>query len=60
MDGAGIFSVVATVRTKGNRHKLQHWRLHLNVRKKLFPMRVPEHWTRLPTEVVMIPSLDIS
>ncbi|KFQ23470.1 hypothetical protein N332_01676, partial [Mesitornis unicolor] len=38
--------------------KLEHRRFNLNMRKNIFTVRVTEHWTRLPREVVESPSLD--
>ena len=32
---------------------------HLNMRKNFFPLRVTEHWNRLPREAVESPSLEI-
>ncbi|KFV78764.1 hypothetical protein N308_01143, partial [Struthio camelus australis] len=42
-----------------NRHKLEHRKFHLNLRKNFLTGRVTEHWNRLPGGVVESPSLEI-
>jgi len=58
-DGAILFSVVPSNRTRDNKLKLKHRNFHLNIRKNFFTSRVTEHWNRLHRGVVEFPSLEI-
>jgi len=58
-DGARLFPVVPSDRTRGNGHKLKQRKLQLNTRKNFFPLRATEPWPSLPKEVVESPSLEI-
>jgi len=58
-DGARLFSVVPSDRTRCNRHKLNCRKFQLNMRKNFLTLRVTEHWNRLPRGVLDSPPLEI-
>jgi len=55
VDGAGLFLTVPSDRTRGNEHKLERSKFHLNMRKNFFTVTMTEHWNRLLKEIVGSP-----
>jgi len=58
-DGEGLFTRVCNDRTGGDGCKLKEGRFRLDIRKKIFTMRVAKHWHMLPREAVAAPSLEV-
>ncbi|KAK4824210.1 hypothetical protein QYF61_012124 [Mycteria americana] len=55
-DGDRLFRRACSDRTRGDGFKLKEGRFRLEIRKKLFTLRVVRHWPRLPREVGDAPS----
>lgn len=51
-DGASLFAVMPSNRTMGNRSKLEHGKIHTNLRKNFLTLRVTEHFNKLIREIV--------
>ncbi|KAK4825066.1 hypothetical protein QYF61_023070 [Mycteria americana] len=58
-DGDRLFSRACSHRRRGNDFKQKEGRFRLDIRKKLFTLRVVRHWPRLPREAVDAPSLEV-
>jgi len=54
----GLLIRVCSDRMRGNGFKTEEGRFRLDIRKKLFTVRVMKHKNRLPGEVVDAPSLE--
>ncbi|KFZ47550.1 hypothetical protein N321_02668, partial [Antrostomus carolinensis] len=57
--GKVLFTKTHSDRTRCNGFKLEEGRFRLDIRKKLFPVRLLRHWNRFPKEVVDAPSLEV-
>ncbi|PKU32938.1 hypothetical protein llap_16759 [Limosa lapponica baueri] len=55
----GLFIRQCSDRMRSNGFKLEEGRFRLDIKKKLFPVRVVRHWNRLPREAVAAPSLKV-
>ena len=53
-----LFSSICCDSTRRNGYKLKEGGFRLDLRKKIFTIRVVKHWHRLPREVVDAPSLE--
>lgn len=58
-DGGKLFSEICSERRRGNFNKLKCRKFPLNIRKKLFTVRIVKPWNRLSKEVVGSLSLEI-
>ena len=53
--GEGLFRMAGSNRMRKNAFKLKEGRFGLDIRKKLFTVRMVRHWNTLPREVVVPP-----
>jgi len=57
--GEGLLTRACRDRTRGNGFKLKECRFRLDIRKKFFTMRVMRYCSRIPREVVDVPSMEV-
>jgi len=57
--GEGLFTRACRDGTRGSGFRLKEGRFRLDIRKKLFPMRVVRPWHRLSREAVDAPPLEV-
>jgi len=55
--GEGLFIRAYSNRMRRNDFSQEQCRFRLDIRKKLFTLRLVRHWNRLPSKVVDIPSV---
>ena len=58
--GEGLFIRACSDMMRENVFKLEEGRFRLDIRKKLFTVRVVRHWNMLPSKGVYAPSLEAS
>lgn len=55
-EGARLFSVIPSTRTRDSGHKMGRRRFCVTIRKHFCALQVTEHWYRFPREAVESPS----
>ena len=56
--GEGFFRRACSNRTRGSGLKLEEGRFRLDIRNKLFTVRIVKHWNRMPREVADAPIVE--
>ena len=58
-DGERLFNKACSDKTRGSCFKLKESRFRLDIKKKIFTMRVVRPWNKLPRKVVYASSLQV-